>query len=286
MATTTPYYGATLPSGTDRADVNVLNDNTTLWDLELHNESVRAAANIANIYDATATYTVGEFCTYLGVLYKCTTNTASPAGAFDGTEWEQVNATDEAVDWDAFDDLGAKNLLPYPYNETTKTQNGITYTVNSDGTITVSGATTTNGADFNVTTLTTNNPFENLLLTGCPQGGSISGFFMRDRVSDNGTYVKQFSDTGEGVLISSTDESYEHQIKITVVRNTVISEPITFKPMIRPVSVKDSTYVPYAMTNKKLTGIVKCNQTTAGTYTLQATVDSNGAVTYEWVSTT
>ena len=35
--------------------------------------------------------------------------------------------------------LANKNLLPYPYAETTKTQNGITFTDNGDGSITISG---------------------------------------------------------------------------------------------------------------------------------------------------
>jgi hypothetical protein len=35
-----------------------------------------------------------------------------------------------------------KNLIPYPYYDTTKTENGITFTVNSDGTITVNGTAT------------------------------------------------------------------------------------------------------------------------------------------------
>lgn len=36
----------------------------------------------------------------------------------------------------------SKNLIPYPYTETTKTQKGITFTDNGDGTITVNGTST------------------------------------------------------------------------------------------------------------------------------------------------
>lgn len=41
----------------------------------------------------------------------------------------------------------SKNLIPYPYHETTKTQNGITFTDNGDGSITVNG-TATESASF------------------------------------------------------------------------------------------------------------------------------------------
>ena len=40
-----------------------------------------------------------------------------------------------------------KNLLPYPYHHTTKTENGITFTDNGDGSVTVSG-TATEYVDF------------------------------------------------------------------------------------------------------------------------------------------
>ena len=38
--------------------------------------------------------------------------------------------------------LGSKNLISYPYTDTTKTLNGITFTVNSDGSVALSGAST------------------------------------------------------------------------------------------------------------------------------------------------
>jgi len=48
-----------------------------------------------------------------------------------------------------------KNLLPYPFEETTKTENGITFTDNGDGTITVNG-TATAGTYFRVFATQTN----------------------------------------------------------------------------------------------------------------------------------
>ena len=40
--------------------------------------------------------------------------------------------------------LRSKNLIPYPYYDTTKTENGVTFTDNGDGTITVNGTATGN----------------------------------------------------------------------------------------------------------------------------------------------
>lgn len=50
-------------------------------------------ANFAAVYDSTATYAVGDICTYNGQLYKC--NTAiSTAEAFDVTKWDAGTAND------------------------------------------------------------------------------------------------------------------------------------------------------------------------------------------------
>ena len=61
-------------------------------------------------------------------------------------------------------------------------------------------------------------------------------------------------------------------------------------------SETDLTYASHAMTNRELTEKVQdldtkitgieCDKTTAGTYTLSATVDAQGAVTYEWTAVT
>ena len=44
--------------------------------------------------------------------------------------YEEVN--DPSVIKDMYNILGAKNLIPYPYYETTKTSNGVTFTDNGD----------------------------------------------------------------------------------------------------------------------------------------------------------
>lgn len=290
MATQTTHYHLIKPASADRVAVGDLNDNADTIDGYLYQANERAD-QIADDYNTSSTYNIGDYCRRENYIYKC--NSDSVTGNWDSTKWdrvkvmESVETAEDGVD-NAFKTMGiigAKNLLPYPYAETTKTQNGITYTVNSDGTITVSG-TAERGSSFNLTPMITNNPFKDMILTGCPQGGSGTTFYIRDRITNNGVLVSQILDIGEGNTIGSTDEGYAHQIMLSVNSGTIITTPITFRPMIRPEAIKDSTYVPYAMTNKDITNIVKCNQSTAGTYTLQATVASNGTVTYGWVPTT
>ena len=65
---------------------------------------------------------------------------------------------------------GGRNLIPYPYYDRTKTVNGVTFTVNNDGSITAEGTATAN-ADFDLTDGVSLdfylNP-EKYILSGCP----------------------------------------------------------------------------------------------------------------------
>lgn len=53
-----------------------------------------ANQNIAEDYDETETYVVGDYVTYNGLLYKCVTAVAT-AENFDPTKWTHVVVTDE-----------------------------------------------------------------------------------------------------------------------------------------------------------------------------------------------
>jgi hypothetical protein len=104
MATQTPYFGLTKSGGTEAALIGVYNNNMDIIDLEIWQSMVRAAINLAPIYDETAAYVEGSYCTLLETiqqtvtgfhLYKCTTDTTDPAGTFDPNSWSEVDITSE-----------------------------------------------------------------------------------------------------------------------------------------------------------------------------------------------
>ena len=104
MATQTPYFGLTKSGGTEAALIGVYNNNMDIIDLEIWQSMVRAAINLAPIYDETAAYVEGDYCTLLETiqqtvtgfhLYKCTTDTTDPAGTFDPNSWSEVDITSE-----------------------------------------------------------------------------------------------------------------------------------------------------------------------------------------------
>ena len=104
MATQTPYFGLSKPAGIEAAHVGPLNANFDILDTELWMSFVRAAINLAPIYDETSSYVEGDYCTKLITidqtvtgfhLYKCTTDTTDPAGTFDPNSWSEVDITSE-----------------------------------------------------------------------------------------------------------------------------------------------------------------------------------------------
>lgn len=149
--------------------------------------------------------------------------------------------------------LGAKNLLRN--TATSQTINGVTFTVNADGSVTANGtATATINAfwlyqgDFNL------EPNKEYILSGCPSGGSSITYLLTISTwKSGGTYA---NDTGNGVTINGSDYQYKQSPSlrsgIYIVNGTTVNN-ITFYPMLRLASDPDDTYQPYAMTNRELT---------------------------------
>ncbi len=103
MATTTTHYGFTKPGVNDYVDISVLNANFDNLDTVIYNNQLSAQAaldDIAPAYDATATYSVGDYVTYNKTLYRCTT-AISTAEAFDDTKWTAVKVGGELKSHDA-----------------------------------------------------------------------------------------------------------------------------------------------------------------------------------------
>lgn len=121
--------------------------------------------------------------------------------------------------------VSGKNLIPYPYRETTKTVNGITFTDNGDGTVTVDG-TATGSAIFNVAYdaagLVRNGIY---FLSGCPN--NIKGISLQPKV--DGVWNPKYYDNGNGKIV--TVQSFITSISIQVNPNTVCDN-LVFKPQL------------------------------------------------------
>lgn len=127
--------------------------------------------------------------------------------------------------------VSGKNLLKYPFNETTKTVNGITFTDNGDGTITANGTATANATFF----LARNFGFEkegNYFLSGCPSGGGHNLFYINWHQNHTGVTIKNYNDYGSGVKIPYQHIFSENNtLAIAIIAGATV-ENLVFRPQL------------------------------------------------------
>jgi hypothetical protein len=135
--------------------------------------------------------------------------------------------------------LYKKNYLPFPYYSTNSELNGVTRTINNDGTVNINGKATSEQwiglADR------TNNPLKlkagTYIVNGCPEGGSASTYCIYVCTSD----AKDLGiDTGNGFTLTLTEDTYVG-VYIRISNGATLNN-LTFKPMI---SDEGGEYEPY-----------------------------------------
>lgn len=178
-----------------------------------------------------------------------TTPTDDDGLVYNGTsqKWENKQITTK----EQWQKNGAYNLC----NNTaiTQTVSGITFTKNSDGSISVSG---TAGASiefdiFRVDGSIANSEFianGKYRLVGCPS--SSNDYSLKLRI--DGTSMGK--DSGNGLTYTCPSFSTLFKVFIAIENGTVITTPLVFKPMITTdLNATYADFVPYAKTNRELT---------------------------------
>lgn len=152
------------------------------------------------------------------------------------------------------------NILTYPYVNTTKTVQGVTYTDVGDGTVKVSGTPTAN-SNFVIRSrkfTDVNNQFDDnnqlilpagtYTLSGCPKGGKLSTYYLQCGTNDaDGNALSLGNDYGDGVTFTLTKETVI-QVLI-VVDSRCPATNVVFKPILEVGTVVHQ-YQPYSE-NKK-----------------------------------
>lgn len=171
---------------------------------------------------------------------------------------------EEKVSYDDANESVQKNLNSYPYNNTTKTQNGITFTDLGDGRIRANGTAIADAYfSCHLRTLGTNNglivPNGKYIFNGCPAGGNdiVGGTYaIRIERTYGGTATRLGTDIGNGAEITLNGDDYftdKVQLQINIIiRNGATVNNIVFSPMLRKATVKDDTWAPYIPNNTEL----------------------------------
>ena len=135
-----------------------------------------------------------------------------------------------------------KNLIPYPYSGLpsgagTKTVNGITFTVNDDGSVLVNG-TATEQATFMLFSGTKIKGNATYTVSGCPSGGSADTYFLRVTVGGYSMQTTGNPYTATVPAEKSSDYSY------IAVKSGVTVNDLLFKPQCE-LGTAASEYEPY-----------------------------------------
>lgn len=146
-----------------------------------------------------------------------------------------------------------ENLIPYPYHETTRTINGVTFIDNGDGTITANG-TATDDLSFWIKYFNDLEIDDNIKYTisGSPNGSSSGKYCLSARV-----YTKKDApspSSGEIIRVSQAGTvvtGYKYIAPYISVWKGVTLNNVIFKPMLEYGTVA-SDYKQYSMSNAGL----------------------------------
>ena len=235
---------------------------------------------------------------------------------------QNIKTSNEISDIESvYSEMGAKNLIPYPWYAPSGTSGrGITFTYSGEGYVSLEGtASTTQQPFFSLTSATgstknlkivsgkkytlsvdrtddriwaiiylrtTDGQTANVESNTVYEDGSVNHVTSSDYISLR-SGINHISGTFEII----TSGEYYLQVDIRVAANTGVysASDDKAKVMLRIAEDLNDTWEPYAKTNKQLTDDIaalnsdlRCTETTAGVYQLQATVDAQGAITYSW----
>lgn len=125
---------------------------------------------------------------------------------------------------------------------------GISYTVNSDGSITFGTGTATGICSVILCSYTFKAGVK-YKLSGAPNDGSSETRISL--ISDEGGEPGQYRDTGNGVTFSfSQDTTYRIRVRVAG-GGVAITDSVTFYPMLRDADIIDDTYAPYQASLKE-----------------------------------
>ena len=194
------------------------------------------------IYDANTSYEVLDLVSHNDIawLSKKDVKGIEPSEANSEYWFKMVSLQTDA---DTLDGLhanevgtsGARNLIPYPYYYKAQTNNGITWTINEDTSVSANGANTASGQNpFALRIRTeTGNPLilkaGTYTLSGCPSGGSDQKWSIQIGKTLNGSFSLIGSDYGNGFTFTITEDT---QVQVQLIVRTKDTVNLTFKPIL------------------------------------------------------
>ncbi len=192
--------------------------------------------------------------------------------------------------------LGSKNLIPYPYAGKTSTSNGITFTVNDDGSVTASGTATAQAAFYlyNNSNVPNNFPVkanQNYTASGLPSGSSATTYFIRLTTLID-THTNDFYTGQMTHKLNISSDDYIKWAFIVIAQGATVNN-LVFKPQIE-LGTTATAYTPYIF-DFSTVNITRCGKnllsspyidgTTKTLNGITWTVNSDGSITANGTAT-
>lgn len=170
-------------------------------------------------------------------------------------------ATRDAEIADMNNVLGAKNLLPKDHYEAVSNSVGVTTTINTDGSISLSGQFTAQASVLLCDSWTVKEVgwIKKLEGKNVKFSGNVANLNVVLRLTTSGGN----NDKGTGYNVDGENEFtmptgvLSYALYIYPNSSTLDVSGLTIRPMLRLASIQDSTYVPYSMTNREITPYVQ-----------------------------
>lgn len=184
-----------------------------------------------------------------------------------------------------------KNLMSFPYYDgNSKTQNGITFTVNADGTVTANGTSTDIAYFYIAMYAKIVKKGVRYAISGCPEGANADTYriFINERKSDgtsNGIFIADFNDN-KSFTVSDNCDSIHIAIQI---RSGVTVDNLVFRPQLELGSTPTEYEPP--ITGRELQvnvcgkNLMKPNKSTVTLNGITATMNDDGSVTLNGTAT-
>lgn len=150
---------------------------------------------------------------------------------------------------------GAKNILPYPYHSKSGlVHNGITYTINSDGSVTANGTANGSSTFYYFSDLKGSDIqyLNGCIFSGLSDGSDNTYFLSIHQSVSPWTPYCRLTNEGNKVISGIPNDDTLVDCIIRVANGTTVTNK-TFFAMMRKPGITDDAYAPYAKTNKQLT---------------------------------
>lgn len=187
--------------------------------------------------------------TYFSMKQVVTAAILCPSPYFKGAQ-EMINELTNIISafHFPFASEGGKNLLPFPYYQSSGTDSGLTYTVNSDGSVTIDGKNTASGTKAFVMRSRVNENFNLGVGTYILSGGisATQRVVVNYMASGSSAATTLAASSGSDVTFTVTEEISEYPLQVGIYSSSGAEyDDVTIYPMIRFSSYESDEYQPY-----------------------------------------